>query len=235
MKLAISQPTFLPWIGYFALIDYVDEFIFFDNVQFVKRSWVQRNKLKNNDKEFFITLAVNSKNRYLQKINEVKIDYSNFNIKKFLKTIQISYGKSKFFDKYFQNIVHIFNKESVYIVDLNINLINEICEIINIQTPRIISSNLFNDLKEKNVNLLKKICEKRNCEEYISTLGAKNYMGNLEKFSDTDIEIKFFRYLNKEYNQTGKNFIPSLSILDLLFNEGPNTLKILRQNFEIIN
>ncbi len=235
MKLAISQPTFLPWTGYFALIDYVDEFIFFDNVQFVKRSWVQRNKLKNNDKEFFVTIAVNSKNRYLQKINEVKIDYSHFNNKKFLKTIQMIYGKSKFFDEYFQNIAHIFNKENIYIVDLNINLINEICEILDIKTKRICSSNIFNDLKEKNVNLLKKICEKRNCKEYISTLGAKNYLGNIKKFADTNIQVEFFRYLNKEYNQKGKNFIPNLSILDLLFNEGPNTLKILRQNFELVN
>lgn len=234
MRIAISQPTFLPWSGYFALIDYVDEFIFFDNVQFIKRSWIQRNKIKINDKEFFLTVSVNSKNKYFQKINDVKIDYLNFDKNKILKTIIMSYKKSKFFNEYFEKIAVIFEKKNLYLVNLNIDLINEICKILEIKTKKVIASSIKTDFKEKNIELLKKICEERNCKEYISTIGAKDYMGNISKFSDTDIKIKFFKYKNFEYNQIGKNFIPYLSILDLLFNEGPNTLKILRQNFELI-
>ena len=67
MKLAISQPTFLPWAGYFALIDHVDEFIYLDNVQFTKRSWMQRNKIKSNDKELYLTISVNSKKNTYKK------------------------------------------------------------------------------------------------------------------------------------------------------------------------
>ena len=234
MRLAISQPTFLPWAGYFSLIDYVDEFIYFDNVQFVKRSWMQRNKLKINDKEFFLTVSVNSKNKYLQKINEVKIDYLNFDVDKILKTIQMNYNKSKYFDNYFDLISGIFRKNKIYLVDLNIDLIDQICIILNIKTTRISISKILGEINEKNIDLLKTICEYRNCNEYVSTLGAKDYMGDIDKFSNTNIKIKFFRYNNYEYNQLGKKFIPYLSILDLLFNEGTNTLNILRKNFEIL-
>ena len=234
MRLAISQPTFIPWAGYFSLIDYVDEFIYFDNVQFVKRSWMQRNKIKINDKEFFLTVSVNSKNKYLQKINEVKIDYINFDVDKILKTIQMNYSKSKYFEQYYDLILSIFKKRKIYLVDLNIDLIDEICKILSIKTKKTSISKLLDDLSEKNINLLKTICEYRNCNEYVSTIGAKDYMGDIDKFSNTNIKIKFFKYANKEYKQLGKKFIPYLSILDLLFNEGPNTINILRKNFEIV-
>ena len=80
MKIAISQPTFFPWQGYFALIDFVDEFIFLDNVQFDKRSWQQRNYIKLNNNRHLMTIPVISKNKFTQKIFEVEIDYSNFKI-----------------------------------------------------------------------------------------------------------------------------------------------------------
>ena len=78
MRIAISQPTFLSWQGYFALIDYVDLFVFFDNVQFVKRSWIQRNKIKSKNKELFLTIPVKTKGKRFQKIEEVEINYDHF-------------------------------------------------------------------------------------------------------------------------------------------------------------
>ena len=74
MKIAISQPTYLPWQGYFALIDYVDEFVFLENIQFNKRSWQQRNKIVSNEKEIFLTIPVKTKGKFSQNIFEVEID-----------------------------------------------------------------------------------------------------------------------------------------------------------------
>ena len=84
MKIGISQPTFLPWHGYFALIDYVDIFVFLDTVQFVKRSWIQRNKIKNGDKEQWITIPIKTKHRRYQTIKDTKIDFTHLNKKKLL-------------------------------------------------------------------------------------------------------------------------------------------------------
>ena len=87
MNLAITQPTFLPWAGYFGLIDQVDEIVFLDDVQFEKRSWQSRNKIKFQDKELYLTVPVIVKNKRLQKINEVQIDQSRNYISKHLKII----------------------------------------------------------------------------------------------------------------------------------------------------
>jgi len=235
MKIAISQPTFLPWAGYFALIDYVDEFVFLDNVQFIKRSWMQRNKMKSNDKELYLTVSVNSKKKYLQKIKDVEIDHNNFKKDKLLTSIKMSYSKSEFFKEYFGLLEKVFDGENTKLVDLNISLIGEICNVIGIKTPKITSSVVDNNCPETNIDLLKKICQLRGCREYISTNGAKNYMGDIKKFNDTKIDISFFEFFYPEYRQIGKNFISHLSILDLLFNEGPNTINILRKNLKILS
>ena len=103
MKIGISQPTFLPWQGYLALINYVDEFIILDDVQFDKRSWQQRNKIKLNNKELVLTIPVKTKGRYEQKIYEVAINNQTNFIEKHLKSIFLSYKKSKYFKNYFLN------------------------------------------------------------------------------------------------------------------------------------
>lgn len=234
MKVAISQPTFLPWQGYFALIDHVDYFFFLDNVQFLKRSWIQRNKIKSNDKEFFLTIPVKTKNKYLQEIKDVEIDYDNFKIEKILKTIKTNYSKTKFFDKYYETIESILKKKENRLMDLNVNLIERICSEIGINTSKKLVSQLDYEFSEKKTDLLKKICQIQKCNYYISTIGAKSYMGHLDKFEGTEIKINFFDYLNMKYHQIGQKFLSHLSIIDLLFNEGPNTLKILRKNFRIV-
>ena len=98
MKISISQPTFLPYEGYFHLIDNVDKFIFLDNIQFDKRSWQQRNWLLIGKKEKLVSIPVISKNRFNQLISEVEIDYRNFDLKRFFLTIELNYKKTKFFD-----------------------------------------------------------------------------------------------------------------------------------------
>ena len=96
MKLAISQPTYLPWHGYFGLIDFVDEFVFLENVQFSKRSWQQRNKIRDNKGEFYLTLPVKTKNKYCQKIYEVELDNSYEIKKKLIKPLIYNSGLVSF-------------------------------------------------------------------------------------------------------------------------------------------
>ena len=97
MKVAIMQPTFMPWSGYFALMNAVDHFVFLDDVQFDKRSWQQRNKIKTDVGEMFLTLPVLTKGRYEQKINMVELLEFNKIAQKHLKTIKLSYSKCKFY------------------------------------------------------------------------------------------------------------------------------------------
>ena len=234
MRIAISQPTFLSWQGYFALIDYVDLFVFFDNVQFVKRSWIQRNKIKSKNKELFLTIPVKTKGKRFQKIEEVEINYDHFNCDKLIKTFAENYKHAKYFEKYFYEIESILKKNNKYLLDLNISLIKKICRLLRISTKFQNSSKIEGSDKLKNVDLIEHISQKLSASEYISTIGSKDYMGDVNKLPNISTKVFFFEYLQLPYKQLNDNFLPYLSIIDLLLNEGDKSLEILRKNFKII-
>tara|TARA_B110000037_G_C17029457_1_gene468826 strand:- start:58 stop:759 length:702 start_codon:yes stop_codon:yes gene_type:complete len=231
MKIAISQPTYLPWQGYFALIDYVDEFIFLENIQFNKRSWQQRNKIIYNYEETFLTIPVKTKGKFTQNICDVEIDNFEKNKLKQIISIKNAYSKCKFFDEYFDIFKKIFNKNHTKLAELNKELIIHICEILDIKT--IISNDKNFNLSSKKNDYLKDICLMKGCSDYISTLGSKDYFGEIKYFPNTKIKIDYFDFKDNKYHQNSNKFISRLSIVDLLFNLGPDTLKYLRNNFFI--
>jgi hypothetical protein len=234
VKIAISQPTFFPWQGYFALIDFVDEFIFLDNVQFDKRSWQQRNYIMLNGARHLMTIPVISKNKFTQKIIEVEIDYNNFKVLKFLKTIERAYKKSKYFDLYFGRIEKIINYKYKFLSQLNINIIESICGFLNIGNKLSKASSLNLDSSISKIDQLDFICKKKKTDQYISTTGSAEYLGNMKQFFHSKANINYFHYNTSNYRQLGETFIPNLSIIDLLFNQGPDSIKIIKKNFTII-
>lgn len=231
MKIAISQPTYLPWQGYFALIDYVDEFVFLENIQFNKRSWQQKNKINNNGKELIITIPVKTKKKFYQKICDVEIDNFDKIKKKHIISIKNSYSKSEYFNQYIDGFEKIFEKDYSKLSDLNKDLIIHICKTLKIKTK--ISSDQIYSFQTKKIEYLKDICKIKNSDNYISTLGAKDYFGDMTNFPNTKIKIDYYDFKDSIYYQNNKKFIPKLSVIDLLFNLGPETLKYLRNNFFI--
>lgn len=224
MKVAISQPTFLPWPGYFFLINEVDEFVFLDNVQFNKRSWQQRNYLSNDGQKILISVPVKSKGKYDQLIKDVKIDDENFNIKKLLNKIMYLYKNHPFFDNFYSDLEKIFNKKHSMLRELNIDLIKYICKVLNINTNLSLSSDLVVDGNLKKIELLKQICIQKKASKYISTYGSKVYLGDIKKFSNTKIDISYF--YSKEEDSNIK-----LSILDFLFKNGTECFQSLKDKF----
>jgi hypothetical protein len=229
MKIGISQPTFIPWYGYFGLIDYVDEFILLNDVQFEPRSWQQRNFIKFNNEKLFLTVPVLRKKKKDQKIYEVKINKEDNYIKKFIKTIEQSYKKSSYYSSYSKDIFDIISNNNENLMDLNINFIKYFCNILNINTK--ITNSFDLELKSKKEDLIKEICKIKKCDEYISTIGAKDYLGDKLFFNQTSIKIKYFSINDFFYNQIGDKYLEKLSILDIVFNEGPNALNIIKKNF----
>ena len=231
MKIAITQPTFLPWQGYFALISHVDEVVFLDDVQFEKRSWQQRNKIKFLKKEIILTVPVISKNKFHQRINEVNIDSKASYIRKHKASILQNYSKAKYFNKYIKKISEIYERDFHLLFDLNISLINFFLEELNIKTKISFSSAL--GLSEKKQFLIDKICNIKKCTRYISTVGSENYLTLLDK-NKLNYEIKYFDFKHLKYTQLGNEFIKNLSILDLLFNKGEDSIDYLNKNFFIL-
>ena len=124
---SIMQPTFLPWTGYFKMILRSDLFVFLDDVQFDKRSWQQRNKiLKNDGKEFLLTIPVKSKGKFFQKINEVEVDNSTNWKDKHLKLLEMNYSKHKFFKQVFDSISNTYKENTNSLSEFNIKLIKKI-------------------------------------------------------------------------------------------------------------
>lgn len=221
------QPTYLPWIGYFDLINQADIFVFFDSVQFDKRSWQQRNRIKTSNGELMLTVPVLSKGRFGQKICEVEVDDSQRFRQRHLRTIRRYYSKSRFFDDYFNELEVLFHDSCSRLVDLNTNLIRWLCDKFDIQTEFISSSTLH--VEGAKAELLVDICRAVGADHYISPIGASTYIEPDNLFELALIRLSYQRYQHPSYEQLYGEFIPYMSAIDLLFNEGGGAKEILTQ------
>lgn len=229
MRIGITQPCFLPWPGYFWLISNVDEIVFLDNVQFDHRSWQHRNLIKLNEKKTFITIPVYQKNRSKEKINEKEVFYENKSINKIINRIQSAYKDTPYFEKYFDKFVNIFNKNEKYLLKLNLNLISFFMNEFNIKKKISFSSSL--NLISKKEDLIFDICKIKKCNEYISTIGAKDYL-NSKNFNN--IKINYF-FLDKERYEKNKFGSDIFSIVHYFFLYGPETMEKMNKFFKIEN
>jgi len=229
---AIMQPTFLPWLGYFDMIDQVNNFIFYDDVQLAKRSWQVRNKIKTHSGELFLTIPVKkTKNRDELLISETEISYDERWQKKHLKNFESSYKKATHFKEVYSFIVDHYNNNYKLLSTFNIDFILAVSKKIGIETKFIKSSELLNIKGDKDIRLAS-ICKSINSNLYLSAQGSGKYIeikdpgGEIVK-NAINLYYHFFEY--PRYNQIHGDFISHMSIIDLLFNEGfDNALELIR-------
>ena len=221
------QPTYLPWIGYFDLMDSSDIFVLLDSVQFDKRSWQQRNKIKSLNGELLLTVPVKTKSKFYQRIYEVEIDYEKYFPNKHIKSVYNAYSKSLFFNEYYFFYKSILNKKHVLLSDLNIYLIKWLKEEIGINTEIYRSSKI--NIYGKKTDLLISICKYFNEKDYLSPIGSEKYINENNIFYENGINLIYQNYDHPIYKQMFGHFISYLSVLDLLFNEGKRSLEIIRK------
>ena len=224
----ISQPTFFPWIGYFDMISIVDKLVILDDVRFNYQSWQHRNHFKDpNGLKLFTIPVIDGKKK--QNINNVELKDPIFSKRKLIKFISSNYNKSLYFKDIKNELFDKFDQsfEGGKLFNLNIELINWCLKFLEIKTKIIFSSNLF--LKNKKTERLIEICQKLDAKEYFSTAGAINYLEkDMHLFSKAKIKIHFHNYKHPKYNQLFGSFKEYACILDLILNEGTNSLKILK-------
>jgi hypothetical protein len=232
MRVAIAQPTYLPWLGYFDLMDQVDAFVLLDSVQFEKQSWQQRNRIKTPIGLQWLTVPVAFHNRFGQQIRNVEIRDPEF-ARKHLRAIELNYRRSPFFDPYFQDLTKILLSYSAgRLVDLNARLIRWFCGLLDIQTPILYSSAMNQDGRRS--ELLVNLCKSLGADSYVSPLGSATYLlSDLESFRRIGIDITFQYYEHPVYRQRFPPFCPYASVVDLLLNEGPKSAHILRQGRKV--
>ena len=220
------QPTYIPWLGYFDLIDKSDIFVFLDSVQFDKRSWQQRNRIKTPRGELMLTVPVVTKGRFDQKIYDVEIDTSQKYIKKHLNSICSNYNKTKYFEDYRKELEDIYNEDIKKISQLNKKLIYWLSSKFGITTHFTSSSKI--DAIGTKTELLVNICKQVGADHYISPAGSKGYIDQNNLFVKSKIKLSYQNYNHPAYNQFHGDFIPYMSAIDLLFNEGDCSLGIIR-------
>jgi hypothetical protein len=226
------QPTFIPWLGYFDMIDKVDKFILLDDVQMVKRSWQVRNRIKISNTEHFVTISIQkSKNKERQKINEAQINYDTKWADTLLKSLQMNYSKAPFYLQVYEWFSQIISEKIVSLSELNTRIIKSICDNIGIKTS--ISMSCEIGASGSKDDLLSNICLEIGSNSYLSAKGSAIYIEADSpggEFTKKEIALFYHEYLHPVYDQVGKEFIPYMSTLDLLMNYGfDNSLEIIRR------
>ena len=228
--IVITQPTYLPWTGYFDLIDRSETFIFLDDVQFNTRSWQQKNRIVFNEKYKDLTVPVKKKGLRCQKIKETEVFDHKF-IDQHLSIIYDSYHKSKFFNVYFPSLKKVYEKfnNTYLIAEINISLIRKICSLIKIDSKFVLSSSL--NVNFKGSEKLANICSILNKKNYLTNIGSLDYLQKEEEkkyFLSKKIKVFIQNYKCMEYQQQSSEFLDKASVLDLLFNEGDKALDSIK-------
>lgn len=226
MTIAIHQPNFVPWIGYFFKISRSDKFILLDNVQFTKNGFINRNRIKTPNGENWLTLPVIQSGKFGQNINDVLIFNKAQSVKKVLATLNGNYKKARYFEKYIGDLTEILNRNDDHLCELNIDLIKWICKELNIKTELIVSSKL-DAIEGESTERLVSLCKKLNAEAYLAGFGSKKYQED-HLFEAEKIKVINTPFKHPTYPQVWGEFLGSMSVLDLLFNCGPEAETILK-------
>jgi hypothetical protein len=225
-KVLITQSDYIPWKGLFDIINSVDKFIIYDDMQYTRRDWRNRNKIKNCDGLLWLTIPVKVKGKYFQKINETEIIDQNW-ASQHWKTICHNYSKAKYFGIYKDIFATLYldNTEKM-LSRINYKFTRAICNILDIKTEILWSHN-FELLAGKTERLVD-LCEKVDANQYFSGPNAKNYIQQ-ELFEEAGIKLCYFDYTGyPQYHQLFDDFYHDVSIIDLLFNEGQNAKKYMK-------
>lgn len=227
--IAIMQPTYLPWIGYFGMVDRADVFVFLDSVQFARRSWQQRNRIKSANGEQMLTVPVLSKGARDQTIADVHVDCGSRFADKHRRAIEHALGKAPYFKDHAGGLSDVLNVGHERLADLNIELITWISAALGISSRFVRSTQL--DVQGVKAELLADICQALEADVYLSAPGSRDYIEESDAFDGRGITVRYHDYEHPTYPQLHGAFAPYMSTIDLLFNVGPHSLQSIRSGY----
>lgn len=232
MRLGIMQPYFFPYIGYWQLINHVDKYIIYDDVNFIKGGWINRNNILINGEGKFINIRThNASSNKL--INEVGVLENPINKAKTLKAIEYNYRKAPFFNQVYPIIENIMNQPEDNLSKFLIYEIKKICEYLLIDTDIIVSSKIKKDNSLKGQDKVLEICKIFAADEYVNAIGGQELYSH-EIFAQHNIKLSFMQSYAKEYNQFNSEFLPNLSIIDVMMFNSPGRINEMLDNYTIL-
>lgn len=215
MKIAIMQPYFMPYIGYFQLMNSVDEFIIYDNIQYTKKGWINRNRILVNGSPQLITLPLKKDSDYLDVIQRSLSDSWDKEKNKILNTLKSFYRKAPQFDQTFYLIEQCLNVSDKNLFEFIYQTILLINDFLDIKTKITISSTIEIDHSLKSQDKVLSLCQAKDANVYINSIGGTElYDKNV--FKQHGIELNFIKSNPIQYKQFNNEFVPWLSIIDVL-------------------
>lgn len=234
MKLAIMQPYFMPYIGYFQLIKAVDKFIIYDDVNYIKRGWINRNNILVNNQSSLFSIPV-SKSSQHAKINEIMINSDTFETWKqnFLRTLEYNYKKAPFYNKVIKLLSDILTNNYCSISKMATQSIYLTCDYLNIECQFNISGelNIGNDLS--GTERILEICLEVGATKYINPIGGVDLYSK-DTFIQHGVDLSFIKSGDVVYKQFSNEFVPWLSIIDVLMFNSPRSISEMLDNYELV-
>jgi hypothetical protein len=227
--IVIMQPGYIPWLGFFELMDQADTFILYDNVQFDSGGWRNRNKIKTAQGPQWLTVPVLRPFGLKTKINQIVISRSLGWKKKHLASLRQNYSRSPWFNRYYPAIENIIIEAGDSLIDLVMALIVHISKEMGLERQIFLSSQL-GDSHDDRIGRLIKLIKTMEGNRFYEPAGGLRYLKDKEKevFEQSGITLDFQSFNHPVYAQQYGPFLPNLSILDLLFNVGPDSLAVIR-------
>jgi hypothetical protein len=225
--IGILQPSYLPWLGYFEQISRADVFVFYDDVQFEKGSWRNRNRIKTPQGAHWLTVPVLTKGQDFPPINEVRVNNAESWQKKHLRTLAQYYSKAPFYADYAEGLAAVIDRPWEKLCDLNIALIRHLAAALGIATPFVLASEL--GIPGVGAPRLVEILAHLGGTVFYEGAAGRNYIDE-SLFEARGMRVEYQDYDHPVYTQLHGAFVPFLSVVDLLFNHGPQSLSILTRS-----
>jgi hypothetical protein len=224
------QPYFFPYLGYFQLINCVDTFIIYDNIEFTKSSWIRRNRILNSDHDSYIVVPIKKASDYSH-VCDLEIA-ETYNYKKMLRVIKGAYERSPYFSDTFQLLEDIIPPKSNHLFGYLLGITKSLCDYLDIRTKFIISSSISINHSLKAQKKIIALCIALNAKEYINPIGGKTLYDKCA-FAKSGIELSFHRMSDITYNQFKDTFVPNLSIIDVMMFNSKKTIQNLLNFYEL--
>lgn len=232
MKVGVMQPYFFPYIGYWQLINAVDKYVIYDDVNYINRGWVNRNRIlvNGNTKYFNVPLFGASQNKL---INEITVNLDEKEIERNLRILKSSYKKAPYFEEIYPIMEEILKYKSNILSAYLANSIKVICKYLDINTEIIISSSLKKDNRLKGEEKILAICKELKATDYYNAIGGMN-LYHFDLFSEQGVKLHFIKTNEISYKQFDNDFQPCLSIIDVLMFNGFEHVKSLLLDFTLV-
>lgn len=230
-KLGIMQPYFFPYIGYFQLVSMVDIFVIYDNIQYTKKGWINRNRYLCNGVDKIFTLPLKKDSDYLDVVE--RTISPSYERKKLLGQLEAAYKKAPYIDRVMPLVQEIINYRDFNLFHYIYNSVVKVCEYLNINTKIIKSSTIPIDHSLKSQDKVIALCKELKADTYINSIGGIELYDKNE-FSKVGIELKFFRTDHVQYTQFNNEFIPNLSIIDVMMFNSVEQIHELLTQYELL-